>query len=85
MPAVATLAIFSFQAGWNAFLWPLLITTTDDMRTVQLGLTVFVQQYRTQWDQLMAATVVATLPVILVFGFGQRLLVRSIAFTGLKG
>src|SRR5260370_3882968 len=85
MPAVATLAIFSFQAGWNAFLWPLLITTTDDMRTIQLGLTVFVQQYRTQWDQLMAATVVATLPVILVFGFGQRLLVRSIAFTGLKG
>jgi multiple sugar transport system permease protein len=85
MPAVATLAIFSFQAGWNAFLWPLLITTTDDMRTIQLGLTVFVQQYRTQWDQLMAATVVATLPVIIVFGFGQRLLVRSIAFTGLKG
>ena len=85
MPAVATLAIFSFQAGWNAFLWPLLITTTDDMRTIQVGLTVFVQQYSTQWDQLMAATVVATLPVIVVFGFGQRLLVRSIAFTGLKG
>src|SRR5207237_8759410 len=85
MPAVATLAIFSFQAGWNAFLWPLLITTTDDMRTVQLGLTVFVQQYSTQWDQLMAATVVATLPVILVFGIGQRLLVRGIAFSGLKG
>jgi multiple sugar transport system permease protein len=85
MPAIATLAIFSFQAGWNAFLWPLLITTTDDMRTIQLGLTVFVQQYRTQWDQLMAATVVATLPVIVVFAFGQRLLVRSIAFTGLKG
>jgi multiple sugar transport system permease protein len=84
MPAVATLAIFSFQAGWNAFLWPLLITTTDEMRTIQLGLTVFVQQYSTQWDQLMAATVVATMPVILVFGFGQRLLVRSIAFTGLK-
>jgi multiple sugar transport system permease protein len=85
MPAVATLAIFSFQAGWNSFLWPLLITTTDDMRTIQLGLTVFVQQYSTQWDQLMAATVVATLPVIVVFAFGQRLLVRSIAFTGLKG
>jgi multiple sugar transport system permease protein len=84
-PAIATLAIFSFQAGWNAFLWPLLITTTDDMRTIQHGLTVFVQQYRTQWDQLMAATVVATLPVIVVFGIGQRLLVRGIAFTGLKG
>jgi multiple sugar transport system permease protein len=84
-PAVATLAIFSFQAGWNAFLWPLLITTTDDMRTIQLGLTVFVQQYSTQWGQLMAATVVATLPVIVVFGVGQRLMVRGIAFTGLKG
>jgi multiple sugar transport system permease protein len=84
-PALATLAIFSFQAGWNAFLWPLLITTTDDMRTIQLGLTVFVQQYSTQWDQLMAATVVATLPVIVAFGLGQRLLVRGIAFTGLKG
>src|SRR5207237_9790473 len=85
MPAVATLAIFSFQAGWNAFLWPLLITNTDDMRTIQLGLTVFVQQYSTQWDQLMAATVVATLPVIVAFGFGQRLIVRGIAFAGLKG
>src|ERR1700704_4174772 len=85
VPALATLAIFSFQAGWNAFLWPLLITTTDEMRTIQLGLTVFVQQYSTQWDQLMAATVVATLPVIVVFGIGQRLLVRGIAFTGIKG
>jgi multiple sugar transport system permease protein len=85
MPAIATLAIFSFQAGWNAFLWPLLITTTDDMRTIQLGLTVFVQQYSTQWGQLMAATVVATLPVIVVFSIGQRLMVRGIAFTGLKG
>jgi multiple sugar transport system permease protein len=84
MPGVATLAIFSFQAGWNAFLWPLLITTTDEMRTIQHGLTVFVQQYSTQWDQLMAATVVATLPIILVFAIGQRLLVRGIAFTGLK-
>jgi multiple sugar transport system permease protein len=84
-PAVATLAVFSFQAGWNAFFWPLLITTTDDMRTIQLGLTVFVQQYSTQWDQLMAATVVATLPIIAVFAIGQRLLVRGIAFTGLKG
>jgi multiple sugar transport system permease protein len=85
LPGIATLAIFSFQAGWNSFLWPLLITTTDDMRTIQLGLTVFVQQYSTQWDQLMAATVVATLPIIVVFGIGQRLLVRGIAFTGLKG
>jgi len=85
MPAIATLAIFSFQAGWNAFFWPLLITTTDDMRTIQLALTVFVQQYSTQWDQLMAATVVATTPVILAFAIGQRLLVRGIAFTGLKG
>ena len=85
VPALATLAIFSFQAGWNAFSWPLLITTTDEMRTIQLALTVFVQQYRTQWDQLMAATVVATLPVIVVFAIGQRLIVRGIAFTGLKG
>jgi multiple sugar transport system permease protein len=84
-PAVATLSILSFQAGWNAFLWPLLITTTDDMRTIQLGLTVFVQQYSTQWDQLMAATVVATAPVIVVFALGQRLLVRGIAFTGSRG
>lgn len=83
-PAIGTLAIFSFQSGWNAFLWPLLITTTDDMRTIQHGLTVFVQQYSTQWDQLMAATVVATVPVIVAFAIGQRLLVRGIAFTGLK-
>ena len=46
---------------------------------------MFVQQYSTQWGQLMAATVVATVPVILVFAAGQRLMVRGIAFTGLKG
>ncbi len=85
VPALATLAVFSFQSGWNAFLWPLLVTSTDDMRTIQVGLTVFQQQWHTQWDQLMAATVLATLPVIIVFVLAQRLLVKSVAFTGLKG
>jgi multiple sugar transport system permease protein len=80
-----TLGIFSFQAGWNAFLWPLLVTTTDDMRTVQLGLTVFMGQWTTQWDLLMAATVLATLPIVLLFMFGQRYFTSSIAFTGMKG
>lgn len=84
-PALMTLGIFSFQAGWNAFLWPLLVTTTDDMRTIQLGLSVFMGQWSTQWDQLMAATVLATLPIVLVFMLGQRYFAKSIAFTGMKG
>lgn len=83
-PAFATLGIFSFLFAWNDFLWPLLVTNNDDMRTIQLGLASFVGRYGTSWNYLMAGTLTATLPSIIVFLFFQRALVRGIASTGLK-
>lgn len=83
-PAFATLAIFSFLFAWNDFLWPLLVTNTDEHRTVQIGLQAFVGRYGTSWNYLMAGTLTATVPSIVVFLFFQRALVRGIASTGLK-
>jgi multiple sugar transport system permease protein len=85
-PAVSVLALFSFMGAWNEFLWPLLVTTSDNMRTVQVGLSVFKDQfYDVQWPQLMAGTTLVTVPVIVVYFLAQRQLVEGIAMTGLKG
>lgn len=84
VPAFATLAIFSFLFAWNDFLWPLLVTNNDENRTIQIGLNSFVGRYGTSWNYLMAGTLTATVPSIVVFLFFQRALVRGIASTGLK-
>lgn len=84
-PAVATLGIFAFLFAWNDFLWPLIVTTSPDMRTVQLGLVMFSGRYGTQWTLLMAGTVTATIPALVAFAIGQRWFVRGIAATGVKG
>lgn len=84
-PALTTLGILTFTQTWNFFLWPLIVTTTDSMRTVQLGLTVFRSQYDIEWNLLMAAVVVITLPILFVFTLGQRYFVQGIALTGMKG
>jgi len=83
-PAMATLGIFTFQGFWNDFVWPLVITTEDKVRTVQLGLTVFRQRFTTEWGPLMAGVTIATVPMILVFLSAQRYFVSGIALTGLK-
>lgn len=84
-PGLATLGIFSFLFAWNDFLWPLIVTTSPEMRTVQLGLAMFSGRYGTQWTLLMAGAVTATVPALLVFALGQRWFVRGIAATGVKG
>ena len=84
-PAMATLGIFTFTAAWNEFLWPLLIMSKESMKTLQVGLQVFQTQYTTRWDLLMAGTVVVTLPVLIIFLFGQRYFTRGIALSGIKG
>jgi len=84
MPAFATLAIFSFLFAWNDFLWPLLVTNSDELRTIQIGLSAFQGRYGTSWNYLMAGTLTATVPSIIVFMVFQRALVRGIAASGLK-
>lgn len=83
-PALATVAVFSFLFGWNDFLWPLLVTADDNRRTIQLGLAVFLDKYGPYPQYLMAGTVIAAVPAVVIFAMLQRALVRGLATTGLK-
>lgn len=84
-PAMAALAIFQFMDSWNNLLWPLIVVTRDELRTVALGLTQFQTVYGTSYHLLMAACVLASLPVLALFAALQRRFVEGIAMTGLKG
>lgn len=84
-PVLATIAIFVFQGTWNDFLWPLVVTTSESMRTIPLGLASFVGQYSTAWNLLMAGSVIALLPVLVIYVLGQNWFVRGIALTGMGG
>ncbi len=84
LPALATLGIFSFLFAWNDFLWPLLVTTSPDMRTVQLGLVSFSGRYGTRWTLLAAGSVMATVPAIVAYLIGQRWLLRGITVENQK-
>jgi ABC-type glycerol-3-phosphate transport system permease component len=84
-PAAVTLAIFSFEAGWNSFIWPLVITRDEGLRTIQLGLTIFRGENQTQWAYLMAGATLATLPMIAIFMVGQRYFIKGISTSGITG
>lgn len=71
-PAVTTVAIVLFVTYWDEFLWPLVVTTTDEYRPLTVGLSKFQEQYGTQWNLLMAGAVVTALPVVLLFVLLQR-------------
>lgn len=83
--SLATLAIFAMLFAWNDFLWPLLVTNGDEMRTIQIGLAAFQGRYGTSWNYLMAGTLTAAVPTIVMFLIFQRALVRGVAGTGVKG
>ena len=85
MPALATVAIFTFQAAWNDFLAPLLYLQRPELYTVTLGLQFFRSTYTTNWSYLMAASLVTTLPVILIFFLAQRFFIEGITLSGIKG
>jgi ABC-type glycerol-3-phosphate transport system permease component len=84
-PAIATVAIFTFQATWNDFLAPLIYLHDQSKYTVSLGLNFFRSSYDIRWGYLMAASLVTMLPVILVFFLAQRQFIKGITITGLKG
>ncbi|MGC4936413.1 carbohydrate ABC transporter permease [Kribbella sp. DT2] len=85
-PALITICVFQIEAAWNGFLWPLMITTSDAMRPLQLGLAIFAQNpAEVQWPYLMAGTALATLPMIVMFVFAQKRFVEGMANVGIKG
>lgn len=84
-PSLATLTIFTFVNTWNDFLGPLLYLHTDTKKTLQLGLRMFIGQYSSEYGLIMAASVVALIPVLIVFLALQKYFVQGIASSGLKG
>jgi multiple sugar transport system permease protein len=84
-PALATLAIFTFLGQWNSFLWPLIVTNSEKMRTLPVGLATFQSQYSVQWHLLMAGSVIAVLPILVIYIAGQKWFVRGITLTGMGG
>jgi multiple sugar transport system permease protein len=84
-PALATLAVFSFMGSWNSFLWPSVMSSGDQVRTLTVALRALVTEYGTEWGMLMAGSLVATIPMLLVFLAAQQYFVRGIATTGMTG
>lgn len=74
LPAIVTLAIFTFVTTWNSFMWPLIVTNSEAMRTLPVGLAIFKGSFReiTLWGDLLACSVVCTIPVIIIFLLGKK-------------
>jgi multiple sugar transport system permease protein len=84
-PALATLAVFIFLFQWNNLLWPLVISNSAATRPIAVGLRSFLGQYGTEWNLLMAAATLATVPVVALYLLAQRWFVRGIALSGMGG
>jgi multiple sugar transport system permease protein len=85
MPALATLGIFTFMWAWGDFFWPLVVTSSDSIKTLPLLLQTFQGQYGAQWNLLMAASVMGLLPMVVVFLLGQRHFIEGIKMGAVKG
>ena len=74
LPAVVTLTIFTFVTTWNSFMWPLIITNSESMRTLPVGLAIFKGSFReiTLWGDLLACSVICTIPVVIIFLLGKK-------------
>ena len=86
MPVVATLAIFTFVSSWNSFMWPLIVTNSEGMRTLPVGLAIFKGSFReiTLWGELLACSVICTIPVVGVFLLGKKYFINDILQGGVK-
>jgi multiple sugar transport system permease protein len=84
-PALATLGILTFLESWNNLLWPLIVIQSDEMVTIPLGLTKFSTLYSSNYAQMLAMAVIASLPVLVVFVIGRRQIINSLMLSGIKG
>jgi multiple sugar transport system permease protein len=84
-PAVAALCIFTFLGNWNAYIWPLIVVRSDEMRTLPVGIAFFSSESGSAFHLIMAAASLATIPVIIIFLIFQRHIIKGIALAGLKG
>lgn len=84
-PAISTLIIFTFVSTWNDFLGPLIYLTKTELKTIQIGLRMFITQYSAEYGLIMAGSVIALIPVLIVFLSLQKYFVQGVASSGLKG
>jgi sn-glycerol 3-phosphate transport system permease protein len=84
-PALATLGVYSFLTHWNMYLWPLLITNGEKMRTVQIGISMLQFEEMTRWNLVLAGVTLALLPSLLLLMLGIKQLVRGITAGAVKG
>jgi multiple sugar transport system permease protein len=87
-PALATLAIFTFMGNWDQFLWPVIITNANEMKTIPLGIASFFQEdqgYSARYNLIMAANLIGLVPVMVVFMALQRYFVKGIVAGSIKG
>ncbi|UWO26969.1 carbohydrate ABC transporter permease [Marvinbryantia formatexigens DSM 14469] len=83
--SATTLVIFSFVTIWNDYMGPMLYFNTESKKTIQLGIKMFMGQYSTEWGLIMAVSVMALIPVFIIFLIGQKQFVQGIASSGIKG
>ena len=84
-PALGTVAVLTFLTTWNDLAWPLIAINNDHNYTLQLGLTTFQGQHRTQWAAVMAGNMITVLPVLIAFLAAQRTFIQSLTSSGVKG
>ncbi len=84
-PALGTVAVLTFLATWNDLAWPLIAINNDHNYTLQLGLTTFQGQHRTQWSAVMAGNMITVLPVLIAFLVAQRTFIQSLTSSAVKG
>lgn len=86
LPAITALGVYAFVMAWNQYLWPLIVTQSSDMRTVQIGVGMFRSENEaSSWGVIMAATVILVLPSVAIFVSTQKYLVKGITMGGVKG
>jgi multiple sugar transport system permease protein len=83
-PALATLVIFSFMSSWNSFLWPLVVLRSPELQTLPIALAGLQGQYVSDWDVIMAGSVVSILPMLALYIFAQKYVIQGVASSGLK-
>jgi len=82
---MAVLGVLSFQSAWNEFIWPLILTNSRDMATLQIGLQLLQSGPDARWNVVMAMATLITVPIIIVFLFAQRFVIDGAVTSGVKG
>lgn len=85
IPALSTLAVFTFVFQWNNLMWPLVVINKEAMKTLTLGLASFQGMHSTNWSLLMAAATIGIIPSFIIFILGQKYLIKGITLSGIKG